>query len=194
MRSNRSAKGFFEICCDADSGLCALGPLYGFATMRITKEERFDTARGVRLALDFVDTCDCCDVWGSLVCTAWCSWNSLNASRLGEAFAAQLAWRRRRSLRMVRSFEKVALKAITQGGRAHFEWPAFCAGWVQAAVVRMLSRLKLAKARFDGCAFGIRASETLLALKPWCVATSCPALGAALTKHRCSRLHRHGQL
>ncbi len=194
MRSHRYARGFLEICCDADSGLGALGSEYGFTTKRITKMERFDTTEGVGIAMDFVDKCKRCDVWGSLMCTAWCSWNHLNASRLGPAFAAELAWRRRESLRMVRSFERVALRAISRGGRAHFEWPAFCAGWAQVVVKRMVSRLKLAKARFDGCAFGVHASDSLLALKPWCVATSCPALASALSAHRCSRLHRHGQL
>ncbi len=190
----RHLHGFLELCCDHDSGLSTWAPSYDFVPVRITEDERFDLDSGVGLARTFVDSCVDCEVWGSLPCRPWCTWSFLNEKKFGPAYAARLGWRRRQSLKMVKSFEEVALLAMAFGGGAHFEWPAFCRGWQRRRVQRMLSRLGLAKVRFDGCSFGVMASATLLALEPWVVATSSPQLAAALAVHRCTKLHEHGPL
>ena len=185
---------FLELCCDHDSGLCNLAPEYDFSPQRVTQDERFDRPSGMHLASTFVASCVHCDVWGSLPCTPWCTWSFVNEKKLGPAYSARLGWRRRQSLNMVRSFEEVASDALARGGGAHFEWPAFCRGWQRKGMQRMLRRLGLVRVRFDGCSFGVMASATLLALKPWVVATSSSRLGAALSARRCSRLRDHGRL
>ncbi len=190
----RYYSGFLELCCDYDSGLCNLAPEYDFSPQRVTQDERFDRPSGMHLASTFVASCVHCDVWGSLPCTPWCTWTFVNEKKLGPAYSARLGWRRRQSLKMVRSFEEVASDALARGGGAHFEWPAFCRGWQRKGMQRMLRRLGLVRVRFDGCSFGVMASATLLALKPWVVATSSSRLGAALSARRCSRLHDHGRL
>ena len=58
----------------------------------------------------------------------------------------------------------------------------------------MIRRLGLDLADFDGCRFGVEAKPGILALKPWTVATSRPALAARLRGFRCTRDHPRGQL
>ena len=58
----------------------------------------------------------------------------------------------------------------------------------------MIRRLGLVLADFDGCRFGVEAAPGLLALKPWTVATSRPALAAGLRGFRCAHDHLHGTL
>ena len=134
------------------------------------------------------------DVWCSLPCTNWCSWNRLNAARLGSRFRARLAYKRRSSLRMVGNAERVVLAALGSGGRGHFEWPAYCDGWRSRRVQTMISRLKMVAVIFHGCCFGVLAGPELLALKPWKVATTSHALASGLGTRRCPRGHPHGPL
>ena len=144
------ARALFEICCDADSELGLAAEARGLVHERITLEDRFDLARGVAKARSFVAQ-QRTDVVVALPCTAWCSWNQLNAARLGRAFRARLAWRRRLSLRMARSAELCCAEAIAGGGDVYFEWPRYCAGWAQPQIRGMVERLGLSIADFDGC-------------------------------------------
>ncbi len=187
-------RAILELCCDHDSGLGTAAPDFGFVSGRITVDERFDLPRGVTAAQRFVEAHPGLDVWASLVCTPWCSWNRINAARLGKAFRARLAYRRRRSLRMVHSTEAVMTSALRTGGRGHFEWPRGCDGWRSRAVCRMIQRLGMAFADFDGCCFEVLASPGVLALKPWRVASTSRALVTALSAQRCAGDHEHGQL
>ena len=58
----------------------------------------------------------------------------------------------------------------------------------------MLKILDMVLADFDGCTFGVMASPSQLALKPWTVATTHLDLAAALRRHRCTGDHEHGSL
>ena len=183
-----------ELCCEADSGLGTAAPDFGFSSGRITIAERLDLPRGVAAALRFVAEHPGLDVWCSLPCTDWCSWNRLNAARLGGGFRAGLAYRRRKSLKMVAVAERVMLAALASGGRAHFEWPRHCDGWRARRVQAMIRRLSMIVADFDGCCFDVLAGPGLLARKPWRLATTSPALATALSAQRCPGGHPHGQL
>ncbi len=79
---------------------------------------------------------------------------------------AKLAYQRRRSKKLVQVSTPIMQDAIDKGGAAHFEWPRCCEGWKQHAVNRMIAKLGLIEADFDGCSFGVMASPTLLALQP----------------------------
>ena len=141
-------RALIEICCDADSTLGFGAEARGIMHKRITIHDRFDTPAGVAMAQAFIAR-QRTDVFVALPCTAWCSWNHLNAARHGEAFRARLAWRRRCSLRMAQSAEDCCASALAGGGGVFFEWPRYCAGWAQPQIRRMVRRLGLELADFD---------------------------------------------
>merc|ERR1740129_406196 len=105
-------------------------------------------------------------------------WNYVNEAVLGLGFCARLAWRRRQSIRMV----------------GHFEWPRRCRGWQRRRVRRLLLVASFLVAAFDGCTVGVTAAPGVLALKPWAIATSRPAVHAAFHGRLCDGTHKHGVL
>jgi len=187
-------RGMVELCCAADSALCAAAGARGLDCCRITETERFDLASGLMTARRFIAERQHTDSWSALPCTAWCTWQYINEAKLGPAFAARLGWRRRQSLKMVKHATLCGRDAICRGGGAHFEWPRRARGWQRRPVQQMVALLQLQLADFDGCAFGVLAGPETLALKPWRVATSRPQLAAALRAWRCDGTHVHGSL
>ena len=118
----RSCRNLVELCCDAGSELSRLAPEYGIEALRITETDRFDLARGVETARGFIGSRRDVDAWAALPCTSWCTWTYLNEARLGPSYVARLAWRRRRSLKMVGHAETCILDAVASGGGSHSEW------------------------------------------------------------------------
>ncbi len=189
------ARSFLEICCEPNSDLSALAPEYGYVNVRrITIDDRFDLPRGVNTARSFIHRHPATDAWSALPCTSWCTWSFVNAARLGSAFCARLRRERRRSLRMVGHVETCFLDAAARGGTCHFEWPRRCRGWQRRRVRKMVRRLGMELADFDGCQVGVAGARGLPALKPWRVATTCPELAATLRPLRCPGDHFHGHL
>ena len=152
-----------ELCCSLTSELAALGQAHGMLVQRVAEAERFDLPRGLSLSLAFIGANPVADAWAALPCTAWCTWQFINAAKLGPAFVSRLAWRRRHSIRMVGHAEQCLERAIAGGGGGHFEWPRFCRGWQRPRVRRLVARLKLLVADFEGCAVGVEAAPGLLA-------------------------------
>ena len=185
---------FLEACCEEDSAFGRLCEERGRPCLRITKEVGSHRAAGVQAALNFLDDNPGADVWAALPCTPWMSWSHVNDARLGPKFRAHLAWRQRQSLRMVKSATLCIQAARSTGGHGHFEWPRRARGWKRRAVLRMLSLLGMQLAFFDGCSFGVRASASLLARKPWTAATTHPGLAAVLRRYQCTGDHLHGAL
>ncbi len=190
----RPCRALVELCCASASTLSAEADARGLETLRITEQDRFDLPRGLNQARSFIRARRDVDAWASLPCTAWCTWQHVNEAKLGPAYSARLAWRRRQSLRMVRHAHLCLRDAIMSGGGGHFEWPRRARGWQRRPVQRMIADLKLLGADFEGCAFGVLASPGVLARKPWKVATSRASLASALAGYRCSGDHEHGVL
>ena len=173
MRRALACKALVELCCDADSNLSRLGSeQFGLETLRITEEVRFDSARGLKTALDFIGDRAQVDAWAALPCTAWCTWSYINEAKLGKAYVSRLAYRRRRSIHMVGHAEQCIAAAISGSGAGHFEWTRRARGWQRPRVQLLLSRQKMLLADFDGCSFGVQAAPGILALKPWRLATT----------------------
>ncbi len=164
----RACRGLVELCCAPDSALSAEAQGRGLETLRVTERDRFDLARGVERARCFVRARQDVDAWASLPCTAWCTWQHVNEARLGPAYSARLAWRRRQSLKMVRHAHLCLRDAILSGGGGHFEWPRRARGWQRKTVQKMIVDLKLLNADFEGCAFGVLASSGAPRLQSQC--------------------------
>ncbi len=180
-----------ELCCDEDSALSALAPEYGLESLRITQADAFETEAGVEKACSFLRARPGADAWASLPCTPWCTWHFINEKRLGPAFCARLAWRRRQSLKLVHNAGRCFEEARATGGGCHFEWPRHCRGWQRRGVRALVHRFELKPADFEGCAVGVEASPGVPAKKPWTVATTRPRLAAALRRLRCSGDNEH---
>ena len=121
-------KALVELCCDADSELGRLAPEYGLRSLRLTEDVRLDTQRSEGIAQDFLRTHSNADAWSALPCTAWCTWQYVNAAKLGKDFCSRLAYRRRKSIHMVGAAERCIKLAQESGGAVHFEWPRRCRG------------------------------------------------------------------
>ena len=61
------------------------------------------------------------DLWGSLPCDPWSSWQRLNLQRLGPEFRRKLMQRRRESKQLLKFFFEIAQLVIAGNGRVHFE-------------------------------------------------------------------------
>ncbi len=187
-RSTVGPYPFLELCCDETSTFGRLCEERGRPCLRVTEAVGFHRPQGVEQALAFLDEHRGADVWAALPCTPWTSWSHLNEAKLGPKFKARLAYGQRVSLRMVRSATE-CMRARSTGGHGHFEWPWRARGWKRRPVQHMLKVLGMVSAHFDGCTFGVLASPSQLALKPWTVATTHLGLAAALRRHRCPGDH-----
>ena len=70
-----------------------------------------------------------------------------------------------------------------------FEWPRSCRYWKMPKVERFLRKWRLASARFDGCAFGLRScierEKEKFLKKPWLIATNIDTVFSALDGRTC---------
>ena len=69
------------------------------------------------------------EMWASLPCKPWSSWNEFNAWKLGARFRRRLKLMRDESQIMIDNFILIASLVIEHGGDVSFEWPAFCEGF-----------------------------------------------------------------
>jgi hypothetical protein len=80
---------------------------------------------------------------------------------------------------------KVAQRASRKGARIVFGRPSNCAHWKGPEVIQFVNSLGMAKAKFDGCIFGLQDSERRPLLKPWSLMTDDQALFVAFDGVRC---------
>ena len=187
--SSRPCRAFVELCCDKDSMFGRIAPAYGVDLLRITEADRFDQPRGLEKASCFIRERSHVDAWAALPCTPWCTWQLINEAELGPKYAARLAWRRRKALKMIGHVDECFKDAVASGGGAHFEWPRRCCGWQRRKVRALIRRAGLLLADFDGCAFGVEARPGVLALKLWRLGTTRSVLAKRLKAFKCTKDH-----
>ena len=193
-----------EACCDGDSMLGKVAGEFGCVLNRVTKKEDLMSDQGFADAGRFAHDHPGADLWGSLPCTQWSSWQHINKSKGSrgrrQAFAKKLADDRAFSLELVKRYLVLALIVQRNGGICAFEWPTNCTGWAQEVVQDMLDQLQLQPVSFHGCAAGLVATgpgpggkKVGLGpiFKPWTVYTDCFELSSALGKLQCDRSHAH---
>jgi len=181
-----------EFCCDDDSELGRLESSYGINVVRLTMAWSLHTAEGLRKVLYLVDTLPAVDLWAAMPCTVWCKWQHVNLAALGPTFAATLARRRRLARFLIRNYCVVARAVRAKGGRVAMEWPRFCDGWKERALIRLAAELGFYSALSDGCQFGVMSSSGLPLKKPWRFDTTDRSLRKVLNQKRCPGNHKHG--
>ena len=69
------------------------------------------------------------DIWGAIPCTEVSCIQNANIARGGAEYLAGLHLRRKKTMRLVKHFTKLA-RIIHQNGRdVHYEWPRNSHGW-----------------------------------------------------------------
>ena len=112
-----------EFCCDPNSNMGVVGKQLGIVICRMAKET-FDLSKPAVILqlLDFVKDHPGISLWGSLPCTAWCSWQHMSVYKHGEAYEKKLRGRRAASMRLFSDFVRVATEVRKGGGDVSFEW------------------------------------------------------------------------
>jgi len=181
-----SKRFLVEFACSPESELCNTAGKYGIPFLRLNKEFSDLSDPGIiSQLLDWASDNPGIQLFGSLPCTVWSTWQRMSIAKYGDKYVRRLQRRRQKSMQMFDNFVALAEKVISLGGSVSFEWPRYCMGWGKDKVMNFISRFDLKEALFDGCSFGLEHNGESV-LKPWRVVTSCPLLAHNLDKHRCS--------
>ena len=128
-----------EFACEPDSKLSATMLEQGGDAIRVHKDlcDILKNKDMTRL-IETVDQNPGCDLWGSIPCGPWSTWQYVNLSQYGPEFAVELNEARRTSMVMFAAYLRVAKRVRFKGGRIAFEWPRHCLGWKQPFMRRLL--------------------------------------------------------
>ena len=188
VRKRASLPGYgklLECCCSENSSLGNVGQAYGIKVIRISERVDFSDDHTLIQLVGQVKQNPGIDLHGSLPCTVWCNWQKMAVHRLGPSYAKRLAIRRKKSLELVSRFRFLAEKVIEYGGRVSFEWPRYCAGWLQKELISMICDLGMVEVSFDGCSVGVKDKDDNPILKPWRIVTTCKDTAVAFSDKRC---------
>ena len=163
----------------------------GVKHVRLTKANgdiaRFDVQEQLLEVLDS-DDLNGVDLWGSLPCNPWSSWQRLNLRRLAPEFRRKLMAQRLESRKLLNFFFKLSEIVLARGGRVHFEWPTGCSGRKIPELQDFFNGNRFKLAHFNGCMVG---GESF---KPWTVASTDDSLIRCLRTKTCDHNHTHVQL
>ena len=190
--------GCIEFCTSERSTLTTVLEEYGKVGVRLTPEFidcANDTAIDILVA-QLGEPGACYDLFGSIPCDPWSSWQSMCLHTQGPEYAVELERRRHHSRQVFRNFRRVAEAARAHGGRIAFEWPRHATGWKLPEVQQLITDLNLYVCDCDGCAFGLSNSKDEPLLKQWRVVTDCGRLARALSERRCRHPpgFKHGEI
>jgi hypothetical protein len=162
-----------EFCCSPQSNLGKVSESIGVKHIRLTKANGNVAELEVQSQLLEVldsDAMNGVDLWGSIPCNPWSSWQRLNWKRLGPEFRRRLMTQRLESKKLLRFFFQLAEIILKRGGRVHFEWPSGCSGWHLQELQDFFNSNHFQLAHFNGCMVGGDS------FKPWTVASTDDSL------------------
>ena len=191
---------FVEFCCREGSELSGVAKQFGIEYSGLSKEfvdltdpEQF---RQVLEWARFEASQDkAIDLWGSLPCTHWSPWMNMSLHRLGPKFRKTLEAKRNELRRLISHFTGLAEVAFLSGGSISFEWPRYCAGWLEPRITHMISWFRMFSAFPTGCGFGLVINGKH-PLKPWRIVSTHQQLAQDLDRRRCihGKGHKHDPL
>ena len=188
--SRATLKGYgvlFEFACAEDSCLGKVSVKYGVKHARLF-ERLFnlrDPAVVERLAQEIRDNPGA-DLWGSIPCTVWTSWQEMAKFLGGDEYATKLGKRREASRKLLRTFLYLAELVIQGGGRVAYEWPKGARdGWAIPELVAFIEKHSLQVAHPTGCACGMVDDKGHPQLKTWKVVTNDHRLADSLNALAC---------
>ena len=146
--------------------------------VRITEAEDPTTQEGLQYIFDVIERFKEVPIflWGSLPCTAGCTFQRQNKFLYPKTHDAKLAAHMQLFHKLIDAFMFVAYYLREQAPihRIMFEWPQINDLWAQSKVKEMIKLFKLKRVTFNGCRLGLVSPEGAPLLKPWAVETNCP--------------------
>lgn len=183
-RKSRADKfhAMFEFCCSEDSMLGQVNLERGINHFRLTKKSsNMADNQEVNDLLKVMKLFPGADLWGSIPCDPWCSWQYVNCAKHGEPYRRKLALIQKKS----RNFIRCAVQILAQWGHVAFEWPRGSRGWALPELVKFIRKHNLFVAEPDGCALDMKDDQGVPDLKHWRVVTSSYRLARNLGAHKC---------
>ena len=178
-----------EYACDDDSEIGFACQRHKVHCLRLTKstldlESRADVEQVASHIISGID------VWISIECTHFSSWQAMNIHRRGPRYAKKLADRQAGTRRTIAHALQIADRIITLQGRVTIEWPAGAGTWDLPEVVEFLARRGMRKVQCHGCAFGLKGKKHLLK-KPWVIASNDSRVLSHFGSITCAGDHQH---
>ena len=186
-------KVLIEFACEPDSRLSAVMMECGGEAIRVHIGS-FDItkAKDVGRLIEIIEDNPGCDLWASIPCGPWSTWQYVNLSQYGAEFASHLNDLRRKSQVMFAAFMRAARAVRRGGGRVAFEWPRHCLGWKQPFMQKFLADPDVETVDIDGCDFGMQDKVGVPIRKQWRIATTSKELIEKLSGRKCK--HEKGYL
>ena len=183
--AKRCAGTFIEFACDPHSKLADAVAACGVEVIRVDRTEYDILDHESMRKLDGKMIENPGDMWGSLPCTPWTTWQFVNLAKLGNEFREKLGAEREISRRMVEEYIRKAEMVIEAGNRVAFEWPRYCTGWRATRVWEYAIARDLWVVDFDGCMVGMKNRRGQPIKKMWRVVTNCETLAVTLAQFTC---------
>ena len=109
----------------------------------------------------------------------------MNEHTLGDDYRQQLKKDRAKSLKMLKSFIRVAERILELGGHVSFEWPKSCRRWIIPELLEFITKHDLYSCVVDGCYLGMTNDKDEPILKRWRFVTSCYRTFQTLSEYKC---------
>ena len=179
---------FIEFACDPNSKLAEAVAACGVEVSRVDRVEYdiLDPESMRKLDGKMIENPG--DMWGSLPCTPWTTWQLVNMAKLGEEFREKLGAEREVSRRMADEYIRKAEMVIEAGNRVAFEWPRYCTRWRSTRMWEYAIARDLWVVDFDGCMVGMKNRHGQPIKKMWRVVTNCETLALTLAQFTCGHL------
>lgn len=149
--------GCLEFCTSENSNLTKLLDGYGKTGVRLTPSclDCSDDEQISVLIQQIKEADVAWDLFGSIPCDPWSTWQAMNLHIHGEPYAKDLEKRRAESRKILANFIRLTKTIRERGGRVAFEWPRHASGWKLPELQQLIVDLNLYIADCDGCAFGM---------------------------------------
>ena len=178
-----------EYACDDDSEIGFACERHKVHCLRLTRstldlESRADVEQVASQVVPGID------VWISIECTHFSSWQAMNLHRHGPKYAKKLAERQASTRRMLSHALQIADHVVALHGRVSIEWPQNAGTWQLPEVIAFLERHNMQKVVCHGCSFGLRGKQHPLK-KPWIIASNDSRVLTHFAKRTCTGDHLH---
>ena len=120
----------FEFCCSKNSSLGEVDMDRGINLFRLSIDQT-DMSNDVEVdcLINVMHQFKGADLYGSIPCGPWSSWQRLNCQQYGKRFQQKLKKDREKSLKILRNYIRCAEVIMQNGGHCAFEWPKSAEGW-----------------------------------------------------------------
>ena len=177
-----------EFCCSPESHIGNVS-LPNFEVFRCTMELDVTSKTGIEKILDVINRAPRVALFGAMPCVGG---SSLQNFQMATPSGREVVRKHIEVfLRIWNSWEIIARAVHFRGGTISFEWPSNNRYWKFKQTKVFISRYRMKRQSFHGCAFGLSDEHGQPIKKPWTFATNCKHLMDAIQPFQCSGSHTH---